>query len=29
MEQHTAALWLEERQSILMANAVAKAFGGK
>lgn len=29
LEQYAEALWIEERQATLMANAVAKAFNGK
>lgn len=29
LEQYTEALWMEERQALVMTNAVAKAMGGK
>lgn len=29
LEQYAEALWIEERQAIIMANAVTKAFNGK
>lgn len=29
IEQYAEALWIEERQTTLMTNAVAKAFNGK
>jgi len=29
IEQYAAALWIEERQATMYANAVAKALGGK
>jgi hypothetical protein len=29
VEQYAEALWIEERQMTLMANAVAKGMGGK
>lgn len=29
IEQQAAALWIEERQATLMANAIAKGMGGK
>jgi hypothetical protein len=29
LRQYTEALWIEERQSIMMSNAIAKGMGGK
>jgi hypothetical protein len=29
LEQYTEALWIEERQAIMLQNAVAKGMGGK